>query len=237
MELDISRVPYRQWHPHLGGEGVKWSGMVFGKSCWRPASHNVTCFSQGQHSKDVLWWDGFFLEETWSWAVIAQAIFSGDALKLKEPVSPLRAPALGCYATGPPSCCLSHSFLPDIQRLDLGRSRTRGWGLNGRAAALNLSDQSPGFTCSQLCDVGQIAVSPWASVSPCVKCGFCYYLTQEIIARIKCDSICEALKTGWFWYGVQAHTDHHATGQLKNRWDVRARNSNFIQKASRLRRW
>ena len=237
MELDISRVPYRQWHPHLGGEGVKWSGMVFGKSCWCPASHNVTCFSQGQHSKDVLWWDGFFLEETWSWAVIAQAIFSGDALKLKEPVSPLRAPAQGCYATGPPSWCLSHSFLPDIQRLDLGRSRTRGWGLNGRAAALNLSDQSPGFTCSQLCGVGQIAVSPWASVSPCVKCGFCYYLTQEIIARIKCDSICEALKTGWFWYGVQAHTDHHATGQLKNRWDVRARNSNFIQKASRLRRW
>ena len=237
MELDISRVPYTQWHPHLGGEGVKWSGMVFGKSCWRPASHNVTCFSQGQHSKDVLWWDGFFLEETWSWAVIAQAIFSGDALKLKEPVSPRRAPAQGCYATGPPSWCLSHSFLPDIQRLDLGRSRTRGWGLNGRAAALNLSDQSPGFTCSQLCGVGQIAVSPWASVSPCVKCGFCYYLTQEIIARIKCDSICEALKTGWFWYGVQAHTDHHATGQLKNRWDVRARNSNFIQKASRLRRW
>lgn len=167
MELDISRVPYTQWHPHLGGEGVKWSGMVFGKSCWRPASHNVTCFSQGQHRKDVLWWDGFFLEETWSWAVIAQAIFSGDTLKLKEPVSPHRAPAQGCYATGPPSWWFSHSFLPDIQRLDLGRNRTRGWGLNGRAAALNLSDQSPGFTCSVVWRWADSCISLSLSLTMC----------------------------------------------------------------------
>ena len=167
MELDISRVPYTQWHPHLGGEGVKWSGMVFGKSCWRPASHNVTCFSQGQHHKNVLWWDGFFLEETWSWAVIAQAIFSGDTLKLKEPVSPHRAPVQGCYATGPPSWWFSHSFLPDIQRLDLGRNRTRGWGLNGRAAALNLSDQSPGFTCSVVWRWADSCISLSLSLTMC----------------------------------------------------------------------
>lgn len=94
------------------------------KSCRCPASHNFTCFSQGQHSKDVQLQDGvFFLGETLCLVVISQAIFSDGALKkFKEPISPHQAQAQGCYATGPSPWWFSHSFSGIFRELVLGRN-------------------------------------------------------------------------------------------------------------------
>lgn len=168
MEIDISGASHTWQHPHLWGARVVRSNVFAGKSYRRSASHHFTCFSQGQYSKDTLLWDGFFLEETSCWAV---RLFLVIVLKkLKEPISSHQAQVQGCYATGASPWWFSHSFLPDIgwtgpwqkpnHRATLSPAKKEQW-------LWNLSDQSPGFTCSHLCHSGKIPVSPWTSVLPC----------------------------------------------------------------------
>lgn len=82
MEIDISRVLYKR--RHLTYEAREWEKVMclLRKAAGAQPPHNLTCFSQGQHSKDIQLQDRFFFsEEASCLAVISQAIFSDGALK------------------------------------------------------------------------------------------------------------------------------------------------------------
>lgn len=145
MEVNPSWVPHKWRHPHLWGERVEWSSVFAEKSCRCSASHNFTCFSQGQHSKDIQLQDSFFFsEETSCLAVIFRAIFSDGALKTWGTFLPSPGSSTGLLCNSPISLVVLTLFSPgySVNWTLAGAKQQRETGsCNEKAAALALTDQ------------------------------------------------------------------------------------------------